>query len=65
MVARTDPLDVGHVVQFYGHEEELADQVAGYLLAALQGGGVAVVIATIINSIKSCPPYVICIVDLV
>ena len=46
MVARTGPLDVGHVVQFYGHEEELADRVAGYLLAALQRDGVAVVIAT-------------------
>ena len=46
MVARTEPLEVGHVVQFYGHEEELADQVAGYLLVALQGDGVAVVIAT-------------------
>jgi MEDS: MEthanogen/methylotroph, DcmR Sensory domain len=46
VVARTEPLDVGHVVQFYGHEEELADRVAGYLLAALQRDGVAVVIAT-------------------
>ena len=46
MVARTEHLDVGHVVQFYGHEEELADQVAGYLLAALRSDGVAVVIAT-------------------
>ena len=46
MVARIEPLDVGHVVQFYGHEEELADRVAGYLLAALQRDGVAVVIAT-------------------
>ena len=46
MVARTEPLDVGHVVQFYGHEEELANRVAGYLLAALQRDGVAVVIAT-------------------
>jgi MEDS: MEthanogen/methylotroph, DcmR Sensory domain len=44
--ARTELLDVGHVVQFYGHEEELADQVAGYLLEALRGDGVAVVIAT-------------------
>jgi MEDS: MEthanogen/methylotroph, DcmR Sensory domain len=34
------------VVQFYGHEEELADRVAGYLLAALRRDGVAVVIAT-------------------
>jgi hypothetical protein len=46
VVARTEPLDVGHVVQFYGHEEELTDRVAGYLLAALQRDGVAVVIAT-------------------
>ena len=46
MVARTDPLDVGHVVQFYRHEEELADRVAGYLREALLGDGVAVVIAT-------------------
>ncbi len=35
-----------HVVQFYGHDEELAERVAGYLLAALQRRGVAVVIAT-------------------
>jgi MEDS: MEthanogen/methylotroph, DcmR Sensory domain len=47
VVARTDPLDVGHVVQFYGQEEELADRVVGYLLAALRGDGVAVVIATV------------------
>ena len=46
MAARTEPLDVGHVVQFYGHEEELADRVAGYLLEALRGDGVAVVIAS-------------------
>jgi len=46
VVARTEPLDIGHVVQFYGHEEELADRVAGYLRDALLGGGVAVVIAT-------------------
>jgi len=37
---------VDHVVQFYGHEEELADRVAGYLRDALLGDGVAVVIAT-------------------
>jgi len=37
---------IGHLVQFYGHEEELADQVAEYLLGALDDGGVAVVIAT-------------------
>ncbi len=46
MVARPEYLDGGHVVQFYGHEEELADRVAGYLLGALQHDGVAVVIAT-------------------
>ena len=31
MVTRSDPLEVGHVVQLYGHEEELADRVVGYL----------------------------------
>jgi hypothetical protein len=46
LVARTEYSDGGHVVQFYGHEEELADRVAGYLLGALRHGGVAVVIAT-------------------
>lgn len=46
MVKRTEYPDGGHVVQFYGHEEDLADLVAGYLLGALQGDGVAVVIAT-------------------
>jgi hypothetical protein len=44
VVEITGNLD-GHVVQFYGHEEELADQVAGYLLDALRDGGAAVVIA--------------------
>ena len=40
-------LNVGdHVVQFYGHDEELAERVVRYLLEALGGGGVAVVIAT-------------------
>jgi MEDS: MEthanogen/methylotroph, DcmR Sensory domain len=43
---RPEYLDGGHVVQFYGHEEELADRVAGYLLGALQHDGAAVVIAT-------------------
>jgi MEDS: MEthanogen/methylotroph, DcmR Sensory domain len=47
VVARTEYLDIGHVVQFYGDEEELADRVAGYLLEALKGDGVAVVIATL------------------
>jgi hypothetical protein len=37
---------IGHLVQFYGHEGELADQVAAYLLGALDEGGVAVCIAT-------------------
>jgi hypothetical protein len=46
VVARTEYLDGGHIVQFYGHEEELADRVAGYLLGAIQHDGVAVVIAT-------------------
>jgi hypothetical protein len=46
VVQRTEPQDAGHVVQFYGQEEELADQVAGYLGDALRGVGVAVVIAT-------------------
>jgi MEDS: MEthanogen/methylotroph, DcmR Sensory domain len=35
-----------HVVQFYGHDEELAERVAGYLLGAVTSGGVALVIAT-------------------
>jgi signal transduction histidine kinase len=39
-VARTEPLDVGHVVQFYRQEEELAGRVAGYLLEAPRGDGV-------------------------
>jgi hypothetical protein len=46
VIASSEDLDGGHVVQFYRHEEELAHQVAGYLLSALQGEGVAVVIAT-------------------
>src|SRR5580700_3472072 len=46
LVARPEYLDGGHVVQFYGHEDELADRVVGYLLGALQHDGVAVVIAT-------------------
>jgi hypothetical protein len=35
-----------HVVQFYRHDGELADRVGDYLLGALTGGGVAIVIAT-------------------
>lgn len=42
----TGYLNVGHVVQFYGHDEELADRVADYLLEALDADGVAIVIAT-------------------
>jgi MEDS: MEthanogen/methylotroph, DcmR Sensory domain len=43
----TDHLNGGHhAVQFYGHDDELAERVAGYLLEALGGGGVAIVIAT-------------------
>ena len=37
----------GHVVLFYGDEQELADQVSEYLLPAVtDGGGAAIVIAT-------------------
>ncbi len=43
----TENLNVGHhVVQFYGHDEELAERVTDYLLGALASGGVAIVIAT-------------------
>jgi hypothetical protein len=46
-VAGTENLNVGrHVVQFYGHDQELAERVTDYLLGALDGGGVAIVIAT-------------------
>jgi hypothetical protein len=45
VIVRPEYLDGGHVVQFYGQEEDLADRVAGYLLGALQHDGVAVVIA--------------------
>jgi MEDS: MEthanogen/methylotroph, DcmR Sensory domain len=46
-VVGTENLDAGHhVVQFYGHDGDLVDSVADYLLGALEGGGVAVVIAT-------------------
>jgi hypothetical protein len=47
MMVGTEYLNAGHhVVQFYSHDEELAERVVGYLLEALGGGGVAVVIAT-------------------
>jgi hypothetical protein len=43
----TENLNGGdHVVQFSGHDGELAERVSGYLLAALEGGHVAIVIAT-------------------
>src|SRR5215472_13013814 len=46
-VVGTENLNGGrHVVQFYGRDEELAEGVAGYLLGALDRGGVAIVIAT-------------------
>jgi len=35
-----------HVVQFYGHDDELAAGVAPYLAEGIQAGGVAIVIAT-------------------
>ena len=35
MAKGTEHLGIGHLVQFYGHDEELTDQVAGYLLGAL------------------------------
>jgi len=38
-----------HVVQFYSHDAELADRVSDYLLGALEGGGVAIVIATAVR----------------
>jgi hypothetical protein len=46
-VAGTDNLNGGrHVVQFYGHDRELADRVAGFLRDGLESGGAAIVIAT-------------------
>ncbi len=40
-------LNVGqHVVQFYGHDRELAERVPDYLRGVLDGGGAAIVIAT-------------------
>jgi hypothetical protein len=46
VVGGTGNLNAGHVVQFYAHEEELSDRVAGYLLGALNRDCVAIVIAT-------------------
>jgi MEDS: MEthanogen/methylotroph, DcmR Sensory domain len=45
VVVETGYLNFGHVVQFYGRDEELANRVADYLREALDGG-VAIVIAT-------------------
>jgi MEDS: MEthanogen/methylotroph, DcmR Sensory domain len=39
-------MDASHVVQFYGHDDELAERVTGYLLGTLGHGGAAVIIAT-------------------
>jgi hypothetical protein len=45
-LAGTENLNAGdHVVQFYGHDAQLAERVSGYLLGALEDGGVAIVIA--------------------
>ena len=47
VVVGTENLNAGqHVVQFYGHDGELAEHVSDYLLGALNGEGVAIVIAT-------------------
>jgi len=45
-VVGTEYLDDGHVVQFCGHDAELAGKVADYLLGALDRDGAALVIAT-------------------
>ena len=47
MVVGAEYLNAGqHVVQFYSHDQELADRVSDYLRGALEDGGVAIVIAT-------------------
>jgi DcmR-like sensory protein len=47
VVVGTENLNVGqHVVQFCGHDRELAGRVSEYLRGALGDGGVAIVIAT-------------------
>jgi hypothetical protein len=43
-ISRNGPRD--HVVHFYHSKEELATQAGGYLAEAIQGGGVAIVIAS-------------------
>jgi hypothetical protein len=42
----TEYLGLGHLAQFCGRDEDLAERVAGYVLNALESGGAAVVIAT-------------------
>ena len=42
----TEYLSGRHVVQFYGHDAELAERVADYLLGALDRDGAAIVIAS-------------------
>ena len=45
MVVGTEHLNGSHhVVQFYGHDHELTERVAGCLLRALEDGGAAIVI---------------------
>jgi hypothetical protein len=47
MVVGTEHLNGSHhVVQFYGHDHELTERVAGCLLRALEDNGAAIVIAT-------------------
>jgi MEDS: MEthanogen/methylotroph, DcmR Sensory domain len=47
VVVGAENLSVGqHVVQFYGHDRELAERVSDYLRGALGDGGAAIVIAT-------------------
>lgn len=43
-ISRNGPRD--HVVHFYHSKDELATQAGGYLAEAIQGGGVAIVIAS-------------------
>lgn len=40
------PAPDGHAVQFYAHDAELVERVAGYLLGALEEGDAAIVVAT-------------------
>jgi MEDS: MEthanogen/methylotroph, DcmR Sensory domain/Histidine kinase-like ATPase domain len=46
VVTGAEHLDGGHAVQFYDHDEELADRVASYLRGVLDGRGAAIIIAT-------------------